>query len=322
MSGSEFAFELSLCAHLERECDGGIVARQLGGAVASPGGRILDIVRTEPGSEFEKRAAITPEEIPDAAIAAGVGTGRARPLSVIAPVDETYAREAIERAIEIGFFERERRGGREYVRQTARYPDWFGPITAIENKPDLASPGDLERQLRFDVSLGLVDRVILATASYVTRAHLNRVPEAVGVWRFDGHGIEVIREPSALDADGWGVELRERGAMRTAVSMVSPAEKARKRRRIAERAYGRGWRVGPPACERGALGEVAGASVPYCRYYDRIVDPGGCGPSCPGYEAGEAPETDLVDERDRRTPWVADPAGVKRRQAGLDRFSS
>lgn len=314
----EFAFELSLCAHLERE--GGIISRQLGGAVASPGSRILDIVYVEPGPEFEKRAAITSKKIPGPAIEAATGTGRARYWKDCFSIHPERAREVMERAVEIGFFERERRGGREYIRQTARYPDWFGGITAIENKPDLGSPGDLKRQLRFDVSLGLTDRVILATESYVTRAHLNRIPEEVGVWRFDGNECEVIREPTRLDSEGWGVELRERTPLRSDISLVSPEDKTKKRRRIAERAYGKGWRVEPPACTYAKVSEVAGASVPYCRFYDEIVNPGKCGPACPGYEESAPNEPDLEGERDRRTPWVADPVGRKRRQAGLNRF--
>lgn len=314
----EFAFELSLCARLERE--GGIVARQLGGAVDAPGSRILDVVHLEPGPEFGERAAITADSIPGLAIESDVGTGRARYWRDAFDVHPDRAREVVDRAVEIGFLERERRGGREYVRQTTRYPDWFSTITAIENKPDLSKPGDLERQLRFDVSLGLVDEVVLATESYVTRAHLNRLPEEVGVWRFVDGEREVIREPTRLSPEGWGVELGERRPLRTDVSFVSPAAKARKRRRIAERAYGKGWRVGPPACANAAIGEVAGASVPYCSYYDRIVDPGECGPSCPGYDPGEAPAADLEAERDRRTPWLRNPTGRRRRQAGLDRF--
>ncbi|ADJ14181.1 DUF5787 family protein [Halalkalicoccus jeotgali] len=316
----EFGFELSLCARLERE--GGIVARQLGGAVAAPGSRILDVVHVEPGPDLDERAAITPERIPGPAIEADVGTGRARYWKDAFSIHPDRARGVVDRAVEVGFFERERRGGREYVRQTARYPDWFGPITAIENKPDLGSPGDLDRQLRFDVSLGLVDRVVLATESYVTRAHLNRLPEAVGVWRVVDGEREVVQEPTPLDPEGWGVELRERTPLRTDVSMVSPARKARKRRRIAERAYAKGWRSEPPACTHGGIETVAGASVPYCTHYDRIVDPGDCGPGCPGYDPDRAPEIDLAAERERRTPWVADPAGRTRRQTGLDRFST
>jgi hypothetical protein len=314
----EFAFELSLCARIERE--GGIVSRQLGGAVASPGSRILDIVHIEPGPEFETRTAITPETIPGPALDADIGPGKARYQNECFSIHPDRAREVIERAVEIGFFERERRGGREYVRQTTRYPDWFGEITAIENKPDLDSPGKLERQLRLDVGLGLVDRVILATESYVTRAHLNRLPDSVGVWRFIEGEIEEIREPRALSSDEWGVELRDQDPLKTDVSIVSPEQKAKKRRRIAERAYGKGWRVEPPACSRGGIDEVAGASVPYCTHFGRIVNPGECGPACPGYEATESYEVDLEAERDRRTPWVADPEGKTRRQAGLGRF--
>ena len=318
----EFAFELSLCAHLERERREGIVARQLGGAVNVPGSRILDIVRIEPGPAFEERAAITPERIPGAAIEAAVGTGRARYWKDAFDIGSDRARAVVDRAVEIGFFERERRGRREYVRQTARYPDWFSTVTAIENKPDLGKPGDLDRQLRFDASLGLVDEIVLATESYVTRAHLNRIPDAVGVWRFEGDSIEIVREPARLDPRDWGIELGERHALRTDIVPVSPEEKARKRRRLAERAYGKGWRVAPPACASGGTRTVAGASVPYCAYYDRIVNPAGCGSDCPDYEhePGETPTVDLGAERDRRTPWVSEPEGRRRRQVGLDRF--
>ncbi len=316
----EFAFELSLCAHLEREHGGALLARQLGGAVHVPGSRILDVVRVEPGPEFEERTAITPERIPLPAIEADVGVGRARYWRDAFDLHPDRAREVVDRAVEVGFLESERRGGREYVRQTARYPDWFSTLTAIENKPDLSSPGDLERQLRFDVALGLVDRVVLATGSYVTRAHLNRLPEEVGVWRFDGDEIEVVREPSRLSPGEWGVEPGERRPLRTDVSFVPPGGKARKRRRIAERAYGKGWRVEPPACASAETETVAGATLPYCTHYDRIVDPGECGPGCPGYETGDPPAVDPDAERDRRTPWVAKPKGRRRRQAGLDRF--
>lgn len=314
----EFGFELSLCARLERA--GGIVARQLGGAVHAPGSRILDVVHVEPGPAFDERAAITAERIPGPAIEADVSAGKARYWKDAFDLHPDRTRAIVDRAVEVGFFERERRGGREYVRRTTRYPDWFSTITAVENKPDLSNPGDLERQLRFDVSLGLVDEVILATESYVTRAHLNRLPEEVGVWRFVDGEREVVREPTALGSNGWGVELGDRHPLRTDVSFVSPDEKARKRRRIAERAYGKGWRVEPPSCVRGSIDEVAGSSVPYCTHYDRIVNPGECGTSCPGYEPGEAPDADLEAERDRKTGWVADPAGRRRRQVGLDRF--
>ncbi|WP_114576222.1 DUF5787 family protein [Saliphagus sp. LR7] len=320
----EFDFELRLCAHLEGETDG-IVARQLGGSVADPGGRVVDCVVVSPGAEFAERVAITGEAIPDAAIDSDVGTGRARYWKDAFDCHPERARRATERACEVGFFERERRGGRDYVRRTARYPDWYGELVGIENKPDLDRPGDLEGQLRTDVALGLFDRVILATESYVTRAHLNRLPDQVGVWRFSENTLEVVREPTALEPGEPGVEPLAERPGRTDVAVVSPERKARKRRRIAERAYGKGWRTYDlPACDAcDPDGADAAATVPYCRWKGRIVEPASeCGSECPGYEpvAAEAGlEADLEAERERRTPWVADPAGP-RRQSGLDRW--
>lgn len=318
----EFAFELSLCSHLEATTDR-VVARQLGGGVFAPGNRVLDVVTIEPGPEFDDRTAITPYPIPAAAIESDVGTGTARYWRTAFDTRSERARRIVDRAVEIGFFERERRNGRDYVRQTARYPDWFDRLTAIENKPDLGSPGALERQLRTDVSLGLVDEVILATESFVTRAHLNRIPKQVGVWRFDpdaGHH-DVIREPTPLPIDEPGVELLEERPIRTDVRIVTPDAKAARRRRLAERAYGKGWRTfGFPTCVEATVDASNGASVPYCRWKGRIVDPAGCGPACPGHEPADPPSVDLRSERDARTPWVADPDGRVRRQAGLDRF--
>ncbi|MFC6716391.1 DUF5787 family protein [Natrialbaceae archaeon GCM10025810] len=324
---SEFAFELELCARLEARGDD-VVARQLGGSVANPGGRILDIVCVESGPEFEERAAIASEAIPDAAIEADVGTGRARYWKDAFDCHPDRARRATERALEIGFFESELRNGREYVRQVARYPDWFGRIVGIENKPDLGTPGDLEAQLRLDASLGLVDEAILATESYVTRAHLNRLPEEVGVWRVHGRGesrpleIDVIRDPEPLAVDEPGIEPLQYSPGRTDVAVVSPDDKARTRRRIAERAYGKGWRTYDfPACGSCVPDDSSGAALPHCAFEGRPVHADSeCGPSCPGYEPASAPEVDLEDERDRRTPWVAVPTGKRHRQSGLDQF--
>ncbi|SDR39541.1 DUF5787 family protein [Natronobacterium texcoconense] len=323
---SEFAFELELCAHLERRGEE-ILARQLGASVAAPGGRILDVVRVEPGPEFDDRTEITGETIPDAAIAADVGPGRARYWKdAFDGFHPDHARRAMERACEIGFLERERRKGREYVRQVTRYPDWYGRIVGIENKPDLGRPGDLESQLRTDVSLGLVDEVVLATESYVTRAHLNRIPEEVGVWRVHrnetGIDLEVIREPTSLAVDEPGIELLESHPGRTDVDVVSREEKARARRRIAERAYGKGWRTYEfPGCTACSAKQTQNATLPHCEWHGRIVDANAeCGPSCPGYEPGSAPDVDLEAERDRETAWRAEPDGRRRRQSGLDQF--
>ncbi|SER19393.1 DUF5787 family protein [Natrinema salaciae] len=337
---SEFAFELELCAHLESRRPG-IVARQLGGSVADPGGRILDVVCVEPGPEFEDRVAITGETIPDAAIESAVGTGRARYWKNAFDCHPERARSAVDRALEIGFFERDHgasaASSREYVRQVARYPDWYDRIVGIENKPDLGRPGDLEAQLRTDVSLALVDAVVLATESYVTRAHLNRIPEAVGVWRVHrdggdgsdgtepptGPAVDVIREPTPLAVDEPGIEPLEFRPGRTGIDVVAPDAKARARRRLAERAYGKGWRTYAfPDCAACRPAESSGATLPHCEWTERVVDAGSeCGSSCPGHESvADGVAVDLEAERDRRTAWEADPTGRRRRQSGLDQF--
>ncbi|OIB58490.1 DUF5787 family protein [Natrialba sp. SSL1] len=352
---SEFAFELALCAHLERSStppiadSNPLVARQIGGSVADPGGRILDIVCVEPGLEFDARTAITDAEIPDAAIESAVGPGRSRYWKDAFDCHPNHARRAMERACEIGFFESERRNGREYVRQVARYPDWYDRIVAIENKPDLGRPGDLEMQLRTDVSLALVDEVILATESYVSRAHLHRLPDPVGVWRVHrdrdrsggdpsaperessgkveteagvGVEIEVVREPTPLPTAGPGIEPLAFEPGRTEIEPVSAAEKARARRRLAERAYGKGWRTYDfPGCASCVPTDEAAATLPYCAWAGDFVDANAdCGPDCPGYESAAAPEVDLDGERDRRTAWRASPSGHRRQQSGLDQF--
>lgn len=318
---TEYGFELSLCAHLERERDG-VLARQLGGGVHAPGNRVLDVVHVEPGPAFDERAAITEHRIPDPAIRGRVGPGRARPWRDALPdsLREESARRIADACVDRGFFEREHRGGREYLRQAARYPtDWFGRVLAVENKPDLASPGSLERQLRLDVSLALVDRVVLATESHVTGAHLNRIPDAVGVWRVDPETgtREVVREAAWLPVDEPGVEPIERHPGRTDVRVVSPAAKARVRRRIAERAYSKGWRPAPPAC---AHCEPTADGRPHCAAFGRVVDPARDCEGCADREPADPPDVDRADLRDARTPWVADPAGVVREQSGLGDF--
>jgi len=201
----EFGFEVALCSWLETATDW-IVARQLGGAVATPGSRIIDICCVVPGKEFDARSRITSQAIPSLAIESDAGAGEAIEARRAFDCSAERAYSIIERAAACGFFEIDRRNGRQYVRQTTRYPDWIGELVGIENKPDLDTPGDLQRQLRIDVSLGLFDRVVLATESYVTDAHLNRLPEAVGVWRFNPETGErrVVREPTplAVEEDG------------------------------------------------------------------------------------------------------------------------
>lgn len=327
MGVREFPFELRLCAHLESE--GTLVSRQLGLGVHAPGNRIIDVLCVEPGPAFDQRTELTAEQIPDLVIRADVGAGEARYWKeAVADLDvhPDRARAAIERGIEIGFLERERRNGRLYVRQAARYPtDWFGRLRAIENKPDLGDPGALETQLRKDVALGLCEEVILATESYVTRAHENRIPPEVGIWRVDptAGDIDVIREPEPLPVDEPGTELIKERTGRTEVQFATPAEKWRARRRVAERAYGKGWRTHTfPGCANITADRIAGVDgLPWCHWHDRIVDPASeCDPECPGYDPAEAPTVDLDAARDRTAPWVADPSGRNRTQSGLDRF--
>ena len=319
----EFGFELALCAHLESPQR--LVARQLGAHVE--GRRIVDTVSIEPGPEFDRRAAITSQSIPERAIAADVGPGRATFWKEAFPdLHPDRARSVIDAAAEVGFFERERRDGRTYVRQTTRYPEeWVGRLVGIENKPDLDRPGDLQAQLRTDVSLGLFDAVVLATADYVTGAHRNRIPEEVGVWRFDPETgeREVLRDPEPLDPDTPGVELLDRQPGQWEVAVADRTEKRRARRRLAERAYGKGWRTFEwPGCAACAPeGDAAETPVPYCEWAGRIVDSAtDCGPGCPGYDPADSPVVDAERERAERTPWDPDPEGYRRRQSGLDRF--
>ncbi|MFO7927289.1 DUF5787 family protein [Natronomonas sp.] len=317
----EFAFELAVCAALETESDG-VIARQLGTHT-----RIVDVVEVRPGPEFDRRAAITAETIPEPAIESDVGVGRARRPKAAIDAHPDRASTVADRAVKIGFFEEERRRGRRYVRRTTTYPEWIGGLCAFENKPDLGRPGDLELQLRKDVSLSLFDEVVLVTASYVTGAHLNRIPEPVGVWRFDPDRgtFEIVREATPLPASEPGIAVIDESPTRVEVEPVDADEKARLRRRVAERAYGKGWRPQKlPGCAKASARGTEFSDddvLPYCAWKGRFVDPAReCGPECEGHDESEPPSADIEAQRERHSPWVADPAGVARRQVGLDRF--
>ena len=316
----EVAFELALSAHLEAETDW-LLARQLGAAVENPGARVMDIVGVVPTPEVTDRAAITSETIPPLAVEGDVGVGEAVPVTDALDCSPEHAEAVAERAAELGFVERSRRGGRTYVRQTTRYPNWVDRLVGIENKPDLGRPGDLDFQLRFDVELALFDEVWLATESYVTGAHLNRLPDPVGVWRFDPETgeREVVREASPLPVDEPGVELRAEEPLRTDVAIIDADATARQRRRIAERAWGKGWRPDAfPGCTQCSATD---AGVPYCSFHERPVAPSmDCGGDCPGYESGEPPDVDTATIREKRSQWIRDPSGVAREQSGLDQF--
>ena len=320
----EYAFELALCAHRESETEG-LLARQLG--ASCHGSRVLDVVEVEPGSRFEERISLCHGTVPAPVLESDVGPGTARDPREALDVHPDRLEDVVEAAVDAGYLERERRDGRTLVRATGRYPaGWAGRLRGIENKPDLGRPGDLERQLRTDVSLALVDEAVLATASHVTGAHLNRIPDAVGVWRFDPETgrREVVREPSPLDADGPGVEPLEDHSGRTDIAVVTPSQKRRARRRLAERAVGKGWRPAAeawPDCARIVVGERSGTGpLPDCPWKGRLVDPASeCGPSCGGHERDTAPAVDPEAARAAATAWDPD-AGDRRRQTGLDSF--
>ncbi len=314
----EFGFELALCAHLEG--DDRLVGRQLGTGVH--GRRVMDVVLVEPGPAFAERAAITPSQIPAAAIESDVGPGRACYWKDAFDCHPKTARDAVDRSIEIGFFERERRNGRTYVRQVARYPDqWFGRLVGIENKPDLGRPGALETQLLTDVTVGVLDAVVLATESHITAAHRNRVPEAVGLWQFDPDRgtLDVVREPSPLSPDEPGVEIIDRGAARTDIRVVTAGEAATHRRRLAERVYGKGWRsFAYPACDR-ASPDADG--IPHCPWAGRAVQAArDCGPDCAGHQSASPPAVDTDALRAAASPWDPEPPGRHRRQSDLAQF--
>lgn len=324
---TEWALEQRLCAHLE--ATGALVARQLGTGVAQPANRVADVVLVGSGPQFDTRRQLTDTAIPSLVLEADIGVGRARYWKDTVRGLEVHperARSAIHRAIEIGFLEAERRNGRLYVRQAARYPaDWFGELTAIEVKPDLDRPGDLATQLRTDVSLGVVDRVVLATTSHVTRAHLHQFPNPVGVWRVSPEEPthDVVRPLEPLPVKDPGVELLSRQPGRADIAIVEPAAKIRTRRGLAERAYGKGWRPEPPiGCEHATVWTVAGVGgLPACTHYDQLVDPPtDCGPSCPAFESAEPPPYERLAARDRHSPWLAEPPGRARRQGNLQRY--
>jgi len=324
----EYGFELRLSAHLETAGvpdlgDAGVVARQLGTSVHAAGGRIVDTVCVLPGPAFDERVTLTSETVPPAVLDADVPVGEYERVTRVFDGPPERARSLAEAGAEAGFLDVTRRDGQQVVRQVARYPDWVGGLVGVENKPDLGRPGDLEGQMRHDASLGVLDYAVVATESHVTRAHLNRLPDDVGVWRVDFDSetpIEVIRDPERLDSAGPGLEVLDEHTARTDVRPVTPDEKARQRRRVAERAYGKGWRTFDlPACARASTGDGETA-LPYCEHFGRVVDPASeCGADCPGFEAADAPDADLDAERERRTAWERD-AGGRRRQAGLDQF--
>lgn len=324
-SVGEYAFELALCAHLE-SADDVIVSRQLGGAVVDADRRVLDVVIVEPGRTFDDRARLSEATIPRRILESPIGAGTFRDWRR-ALGDGIAAEKAIERAINIGVLEVDHDRGRELVRLVDRYPkDWFDRIIAIENKPYLDEPGALYEQLQFDVSLGLADSVVLVTESYVTRAHRNRFPDEIGIWRFDPEevSIEVITEASELATDGPGIEIANRQTGRTEIDIVDTTSKQHARRHLAERAYGKGWRTYRlPPCGQVDPDRGPFPGGPYCSHFDRLIrQERDCGPRCPGFEPAAPPPVDLAGLRARCSPWIRNPPDRRSHQSSLERFTS
>lgn len=320
-SPTERAFEFQLCAHLEEARDA-IVARQIGASPVRDRRRILDVVCIEPGPTFEKRTQIGPRAIPDELIRAAIPTGRFVPARRCLSVDPPHRETVLDAGVAAGFIERERRGGRTVIRRTVAYPsDWFDQITAIENKPDLRRPGTLSQQLRFDLSLAVADAVVVATASTVTGAHLNRIPDAVGVWEFDPQrgSCRVHRDPQRLETDAPAMIPTGHRSDHVPVRPVSVAQKRQVRRRIAERAYGRGWRRFPLiGCAHFRLDTAA---APRCAELASPIDPAHtCGDHCPFFTPASPPADVRSEIRSARTPWVADAAGFAREQSRIGEF--
>jgi hypothetical protein len=320
-SPNESQFEISLCGIIEQDAEW-ILARQIGAGGSDRGKRVIDICALSPGKEFIDRARISAATIPPPLLNSPVGVATAIPESDVLGGLNEWQTDCIETGLQIGFLTREFHSGQPYIRQAVSYPDcWFSKLIGIENKPDLSTPGDLTAQLEFDVSISLFDHIILATETYVTEAHLNRIPQTVGVWRFDPESNErtVVREPMMLDSGQAGIEITQRLNDRADIYPITADEKRRARRDIAERTYGKGWRTyDPPACQSASV--TAGGQI-FCDHFESLIDPSQrCGPDCPGYAEDDPPVMNPDDLRDARTPWIKNPSGVERRQSGLSEF--
>ncbi|MBP2252310.1 hypothetical protein J2754_002653 [Halarchaeum solikamskense] len=354
MGGAEFGFELRVCAWAERHWTPAdpdsrvLVARQLGTQR-----RRWDTVLVEADpAGLRARAAFGPDEL-DADL-----------LDVVryAPADWTYyrdalpdpgypwryVREAIHRASARGVLEERKRSNRIEIRRIAPYPDWVRRVVAIENKPDLdaSAARALADQLERDVALGLADEVWVATRADRTRALVTEMPSAAGVLtveatddagggRTDGRlpgatrapaiDADVAWHPRALDPDASGVRVTDHGDP-TTFEYVAPAEKRETRARIAERAYGRGWRAYAdtmrPDCRAFDLRRAGDGHVPYCHAKDREQTAAECSGSCaefapepPGWRQrgwpieggpGSAVKRLLAERRRRHRPGLGD----------------
>ena len=197
-----------------------------------------------------------------------------------------YVREAIHRAAARGLVEKRKNGNRIEIRRKRPYPEWVSRIIAIENKPDLdaSAAAALSGQLEHDVETALADEVWLATGrtgDRVEPALLRQFPVEAGVLTFDfsagthANAATVDWLPSTLDSG-------------TDSERFDPAEKARRRQLIAERAYGKGWRsfteTTRPDCRWFDLARTGRGMVPVCGAKGRCQSEAECSSRCGSFE--------------------------------------
>ncbi|GAB7093402.1 DUF5787 family protein [Halolamina litorea] len=202
-----------------------------------------------------------------------------------------YVREAIHRGAARGLIEKRKNGRRIEIRRNRPYPDWVRRIVAIENKPDLdaSAAAALSDQLEHDVETALADEVWLATGrtgERVEPALLREFPVEAGVLTMDfGDGGDRPR----VDADAATVDwLPSTLEPQSDGERFDSAEKARRRRLIAERAYGKGWRsfteTTRPDCRWFDLERMGRGLVPVCGAKRRCQSEAECGSRCGSFE--------------------------------------
>ncbi|MFW5911393.1 MAG: DUF5787 family protein [Halolamina sp.] len=204
-----------------------------------------------------------------------------------------YVREAIHRGAARGLFEKRKNGNRIEIRRIRPYPDWVRRIVAIENKPDLdaSAAAALSGQLEHDVETALADEVWLATGRTGDRiepALLRHFPVEAGVLTFDFDADGPDDRP-CVDGDAAAVDwLPSKLDPTGPCDQFDPAEKARRRRLIAERAFGKGWRsfteTMRPDCKWFDVERVGRGLVPVCGAKGRCQNESECGSRCRSFE--------------------------------------
>jgi len=308
--GSEFAFELRVCEWAERHWppagtlgDGTavLVARQLGTERRRWDTVVLECDR----AALERRARLGDRELDSDLLHvvenAPVEWAWYRDVLPDPGYPWRYVRAAVNRAADRGLVDRRRGdGGRVELRRRWSYPEWVERVVAVENKPDLdaSAARRLVGQVERDVALGLADEVWVATGATggrVEPALLEGLPVEAGVLTVASDGtVEVAWHPRTLAVDDPGTHIVERpgGGDRDASAArfeyAGVDWKRAKRREIAERAYGRGWRSYVdsmrPDCRHFELQATEHGVFPHCGAKARVQTAGECAGSCPEFE--------------------------------------